>query len=309
MCGLAGALWRDRRTGDLTSIGQAMAAQIRYRGPDDVGVWHDAEAGILLAHVRLAIVDLSPAGHQPMVSPCGRYLLVFNGEIYNHLALRSEMGRETDWRGHSDTETLLAGFARWGVMATLERAAGMFAFALWDRETGSLTLGRDRLGEKPLYYGWHRGAFLFASELKAFDAWPGFDPELNRDALAVYLRHNAVPAPYSIWQGIAKLPPGTMAVLDAVAAAAGAEPTVTRYWSLSDTIAQAKANPLDLPDSAATDALEKVLTQALQGQMLADVPLGAFLSGGIDSSTVVALMQTLSERPVKTFTIGFDVGG
>lgn len=309
MCGLAGALWRDRRTGDLTSIGQAMAAQIRYRGPDDVGVWHDAEAGILLAHVRLAIVDLSPAGHQPMVSPCGRYLLVFNGEIYNHLALRSEMGRETDWRGHSDTETLLAGFARWGVMATLERAAGMFAFALWDRETGSLTLGRDRLGEKPLYYGWHRGAFLFASELKAFDAWPGFDPELNRDALAVYLRHNAVPAPYSIWQGIAKLPPGTMAVLDAVAAAAGAEPTVTRYWSLSDTIAQAKANPLDLPDSAATDALEKVLTQALQGQMLADVPLGAFLSGGIDSSTVVALMQTLSERPVKTFTIGFDVAG
>ena len=309
MCRLAGALWRDRRTGDLTSIGQAMAAQIRYRGPDDVGVWHDAEAGILLAHVRLAIVDLSPAGHQPMVSPCGRYLLVFNGEIYNHLALRSEMGRETDWRGHSDTETLLAGFARWGVMATLERAAGMFAFALWDRETGSLTLGRDRLGEKPLYYGWHRGAFLFASELKAFDAWPGFDPELNRDALAVYLRHNAVPAPYSIWQGIAKLPPGTMAVLDAVAAAAGAEPTVTRYWSLSDTIAQAKANPLDLSDSAATDALEKVLTQALQGQMLADVPLGAFLSGGIDSSTVVALMQTLSERPVKTFTIGFDVEG
>lgn len=309
MCGLAGVIWRRKPAIDgLEAVGLRMAQSIQHRGPDDHGLWCDPARHIVLAHVRLSIVDLSPAGHQPMVSRCQRYVLVFNGEVYNHLDLRAELGL-SDWRGHSDTETLLAGFAAWGVQATVERAVGMFAFALWDREARTLTLGRDRLGEKPLYYGWHGDAFLFSSELKAMDACPGFAPQLNRDALALYLRHSVIPAPYTIWQGIAKLEPGCIAVLDDHALASARMPDVTPYWSMSEVARMAQASPLDLPDDQAIQLLDEAITKAVNGQMLADVPLGAFLSGGVDSSLIVSMMQKLSPQPVKTFSIGFDVPG
>lgn len=309
MCGLSGVIWRREQTVDLEQVGAGMAQRIRHRGPDDHGVWCDKELNVLLVHTRLSIVDLSPAGHQPMVSPCQRYILVFNGEVYNHLTLREALGGQQAWRGHSDTETLLASFAEWGVEATLQRAVGMFAFALWDRQTRTLTLGRDRLGEKPLYYGWHGDAFLFSSELKAMDACPGFSPTLNRDALALYLRHSVVPAPYSIWNGIAKLEPGCIAVLDWTAVSQGALPRISMYWSLAEVAQQAHEHPLLLSDAEATAQLDAAISESLRGQLLADVPLGAFLSGGVDSSLVVALMQKLSSQPVKTFTIGFDVPG
>ncbi|MFZ2739266.1 MAG: asparagine synthetase B, partial [Burkholderiaceae bacterium] len=212
MCGLTGFLTTDAgRFGDLESVVTCMALAIQHRGPDDAGAWTDTQDGIALGHRRLSIVDLSPAGHQPMQSASGRFVLAFNGEIYNHLVLRAELeaaNQAPAWLGHSDTETLLAGFAAWGVTATLQHAVGMFAIALWDKAECRLTLARDRLGEKPLFYGWVRGAFVFGSELKALHAYPGFDNPICRDALALYLQHCAVPAPYSIYQDIFKLEPG-----------------------------------------------------------------------------------------------------
>lgn len=309
MCGLAGALWRGARQADWQQVGKDMAQRIRHRGPDSHGVWCDPQARVLLSHVRLSIVDLSAAGHQPMHSACGRYVLVFNGEIYNHQALRARLNPVPVFRGHSDTETLLACFADWGVEATLRAAVGMFAFALWDAHTQTLTLGRDRLGEKPLFYGWHGDAMLFASELKALAAWPGWSPQLDRDALTLFLRHGYVPAPYSIWAGIGKLSPGCYAVLDARAREAGEPPQVRAYWSLTEAMAQGRAQPLQVGDDEAVTLLERRLSDSIGAQMLADVPLGAFLSGGVDSSTVVALMQAQSTQPVRTFTIGFDQPG
>ena len=214
MCGLVGFLGK-RFAFDLDTAVGRMADRVRHRGPDDGGVWTDRSAGIALAHRRLSILDLSPAGHQPMDSACGRYVLVFNGEIYNHLALRDELQAARlapIWRGHSDTETLLAGFAGWGVSATLQRAVGMFAFALWDRSWRTLTLARDRLGEKPLYYGWTgegtRRALVFGSELKALRAYPAFSNPISRDALQLYMQFCSVPAPYSIYENVFKLSPG-----------------------------------------------------------------------------------------------------
>ncbi len=309
MCGLAGVIWRHKPAVEsLDTVGRRMAQSLRHRGPDDHGVWSDPELSVLLVHTRLSIVDLSPAGHQPMISSCQRYVLVFNGEVYNHLDMRAELGT-CDWRGHSDTETLLVCFARCGVKATVERAVGMFAFALWDRQTQTLTLGRDRLGEKPLYYGWHGDAFLFSSELKAMEACPGFLPQINRDALALYLRHSVIPTPYSIWQGIAKLEPGCVVVLDWQAVMQAQTPEVQAYWSLSEVARAGHANPLDVSDAEAIQLLDQTITAAVGGQLLADVPLGAFLSGGIDSSLIVSMMQKQSAQPVKTFSIGFDVPG
>lgn len=307
MCGFAGGMWLHSVIPDPVATGQAMIQQIRHRGPDDSGVWCDDRAGIMLAHARLSIVDLSPAGHQPMLSACGRYVIAFNGEIYNHLSLRQALGSQVAYRGHSDTETLLAACAAWGVEATLQKLVGMFALALWDGEQEVLYLARDRMGEKPLYYGWHGQAFLFASELKAFDAWPGFSPSLNRDAVALYLRHSAVPAPYSIWQGIHKMMPGHYLVLPRKACLPPALPATQPYWLLSRVIEDARQNPLDLPDDEAVSLLEAQLTTSVADQMLADVPLGAFLSGGVDSSTIVAMMCKVSAKKVKTFTIGFDI--
>jgi asparagine synthase (glutamine-hydrolysing) len=290
-----------------------MAQAISRRGPDDVGVWFDETLGIALGHRRLSIVDLSPAGHQPMLSANGTLVLAYNGEIYNHLTLRTELERTAQaptWRGHSDTETLLAGFSAWGVQSTLERCIGMFAFALWNRTASTLTLGRDRLGEKPLYYGWQgQGAgqgegaiFLFCSELKALKAHPAFRADIDRNALCLLMRHNCIPAPHSIYQGIHKLEAGCLLTVSR----AHPEPRITRYWSAAKVVVAGAAQPFAGTAVQAVDALEGLLKNAVAQQMVADVPLGAFLSGGVDSSTVVALMQAQSAQRVKTFTIGFN---
>lgn len=301
MCGIAG-FWGT--TPDPDGTARRMADSLRTRGPDDAGAWSDADAGITLVHRRLAILDLSAAGHQPMHSSGGRYVIVFNGEIYNHLDLRQRL-EERAWRGHSDTETLLAAIEAWGIETALRLATGMFALALWDSEHRKLLLARDRLGEKPLYYGWQGDNFLFGSELKALRVHPGFQGEINRDALALFMRHNAVPAPYSIYQGIYKLPPGTWLTLKP----GEREARPQQYWSVREAAEAGQKSPFAGSDSEACAALDTVLRQAVAGQMLADVPLGAFLSGGVDSSTVVALMQAQSARPVRTFTIGFNEAG
>jgi asparagine synthase (glutamine-hydrolysing) len=285
-----------------------MTRALTHRGPDDEGVWVDAEAGIGLGHRRLSIVDLSLAGHQPMISASGRYVITFNGEIYNHAELRAELlgqGHEVAWRGHSDTETLLAGFDAWGIKATLQRASGMFAFGVWDKQDRTLTLARDRLGEKPLYYGRQGGPkspFLFASELKALTQHPKFQPEIDREALGLLVRYINVPAPFSIYRGIFKLLPGTMLTLRS-----GAEdPIIEEYWSGADVARAGISNPIADDVRTASEELERILEQAVGRQMMSDVPLGAFLSGGVDSSTVVAIMQKLSSQPVRTFTVGFN---
>lgn len=292
-----------------------MISQLALRGPDDEGIWLDRNAGLALGHRRLSILDLSPQGHQPMLSPCGRYVIAFNGEIYNHLDLRRDLEaspqpgllpkgekKEVAWRGHADTETLLAAIAAWGLEATLKKCVGMFAFALWDRETRTLTLARDRLGEKPLYYGRQGDALLFGSELKALKAHPAFCSEIDRDALTLYLRHNYIPAPYSIYKGIFKLPPGTW--VEIKEGLKIGEPVV--YWSAFAVAEMGQRSLFMGSEAEAVEELERLLQQSIAGQMMADVPLGAFLSGGVDSSVVVALMQAQSNRPVKTFTIGFQ---
>lgn len=280
---------------------------LKHRGPNAQDHWYDEQDDVLLAHQRLAIVDLSPAGHQPMASKCGRYVLVFNGEIYNHRDIRQELesgGCEEDWRGHADTETLLAAFSAWGLEKTLKAAVGMFAFALWDKQEKRLTLCRDRAGEKPLYYGRHNGGLVFTSELKALKAIPEFQGEVNRDALAIFMRHNYIPAPHSIYKNIFKLPPGHYIQFDARDFANGAQPIA--YWTVNQAIERGQRSVFKGSDSDAVSTLEGLLAQSVSGQMLADVPLGAFLSGGVDSSVVVSLMQAQASRPVKTFAIGFD---
>lgn len=325
MCGLAGCLSASGRQG-LAETARQMANAIVHRGPDDAGAWVDEAAGLALGHRRLAIVDLSTAGHQPMLSSSGRWVIAFNGEVYNHISLRAALqaaGAAPVWRGHSDTETLLAGFEHWGVQATLQRAVGMFAIALWDAATQTLTLARDRMGEKPLYYGWvghgEQRAFVFGSELKALRAYPGFDSPVCRQALTQYLRYMYVPAPRSIYQGMYKLEPGCLlTVQGSPPLNAPTQPlrpgqthgsvSLQRWWSLAGVVEVGARNPL-LNEDEAIGLLEQQLTEAVSLQSLADVPLGAFLSGGVDSSTIVALMQRQSSRPVKTFTIGFDEAG
>lgn len=302
MCGIAGIMFhRGAETDHLVS---RMIEKIRYRGPDSSGVWCDSTHGLALGHARLSILDLSPAGQQPMESASGRYVIVFNGEIYNHMELREQLPG-IPWRGHSDTETLLAACETWGVEKTLQSTVGMFALALWDCVERRLILARDRIGEKPLYYGWSNGTFLFASELKALESYPGWNQEIDRGALALYMRYAYVPLPYSIYTGVRKLLPGTYATISSDCTV-GYWPEPKPYWS---ALAAAKQSPrLDWCDSAAADELNRLLALAVKGQMGADVPLGALLSGGIDSSTVVALMQAQSSRPVKTFSIGFREG-
>ena len=288
-----------------------MVDRLAHRGPDDVGVWLDHGAEVALAHRRLAVVDLSPAGHQPMRSASGQRVLVFNGEIYNHQDLRRQLNADCQgisWRGHSDTETLLAAIECWGLEDALRVSTGMFALALWDREDRALWLARDRIGEKPLYYGRQNGVFLFGSELKALAAHPAFAGDIDRGALAQLLRYGYVSSPGSIYEGIRKLPPGTclrMAV-GAASRQVGDLPEPRPYWSLQDAITVGRAGPFQGAPEEAVDVLDDLLLRAVRRQMVADVPLGAFLSGGIDSSAVVALMQAQSTQPVRTFTIGFD---
>ncbi|MFM2111834.1 MAG: hypothetical protein RLZZ271_494, partial [Pseudomonadota bacterium] len=313
MCGIAG-YWgssfnAEEADAHLRRMGQAIA----HRGPDDAGTWCDHAARIGLSHRRLSIVDLSAAGHQPMTAASGRYVMVFNGEIYNHPALRTELEKQgaapQAWRGHSDTETLLAAIEHWGLEATLKKSVGMFALALWDRAHRSLSLVRDRMGEKPLYFGYAKGVFLFGSELAALRAHPAFDAPIDRHALALMLRYNHVPAPHSIYSGIHKLQPGCSLQLTEADLHAKRLPQPVAYWSLTQAIAQGQTEPFAGSEHEATDALESALREAIGLQMVADVPLGAFLSGGVDSSTVVALMQAQASRPVKTFTIGFHEQG
>lgn len=322
MCGLAGFISALNYTTEaLSGTAYAMVKTIAHRGPNDSGVWVDVQVGIALGHRRLSILDLSSAGHQPMVSACGRYVIAFNGEIYNHLKLRRDLEKIPPdsplsrggmvWRGHSDTETLLACFEVWGIAKTLENAVGMFAIALWDREEKVLTLARDRMGEKPLYYGWQGDTFLFGSELKALKAHPAFRADIDRGALTLLLRHNYVPAPYSIYEKIYKLPAGCFFQVTAKgvlshnpSSKGGGEPI--QYWSLAKVAERGVTTPFSGSDEDALDGLEQHLGAAVRGQMVADVPLGALLSGGLDSTIITAMMQANSSRPVRTFTIGFD---
>ncbi len=307
MCGLAGFWHPDASSAEAVlhdTVGR-MADAIAHRGPDDRGTWADADAGIALGFRRLAILDLSPTGHQPMLSPDGRYVVVFNGEIYNYQDLRTELeGHGSRFRGTSDTEVMLAGFVRWGAAATIARLWGMFAIALWDRHERTLWIARDRLGKKPLYYGWSHGTFLFGSELKALRAHPACPTRLSAPALASFLRFAYVPSPHCIYDGLHKLLPGAYAVIRE-----GQTPQVTRYWDPRTVAADGVAHQSRLDDAAAVAELDELLRDATRRRMVADVPLGAFLSGGIDSSAVVALMQAESGRAVRTFTIGFAEGG
>lgn len=312
MCGFTGFFGGQWPVDGAQALLKAMSDPIANRGPDSEGYWLDADAGIALGHRRLAILELSPAGAQPMASAGGRYVIAFNGEIYNHMDLRVELGKgghRPAWRGHSDTETLLAGFEAWGIQGTVERAVGMFAFGVWDKQARALTLARDRLGEKPLYYGWQgsgrSAVFLFGSELKALRAHPAFGAQISRDALCLYMRHNNVGGAYSIYQRIHKLLPGSLLTVSQQTP----EPTLQTYWSCAGVAERGLAQPFVGSATEAVDALESLLKGAVRQQMMADVPLGAFLSGGVDSSTVVALMQAQSSRPVKTFSMGFHEAG
>lgn len=304
MCGFAGYWGSQFSSDEAQQVLQSMGEAIAHRGPDDSGVWFDATNRLGLSHRRLSIVDLSPAGHQPMLSASARYVIAFNGEVYNHLKLRTllEMERPWHWRGHSDTETLLACIEQWGIERTLKQAIGMFALAVWDKIEQSLTLTRDRLGEKPLYYGWQQGVLLFGSELKALRKHPAFCAPIQRNALALYLRHNYIPAPYTIYQDIEKLQPGTLITFDPK----NPKGRIETYWSASEAALAGRHQPFAGTAEQAVTALDDLLSDAIGQQMVADVSLGAFLSGGVDSSTVVALMQAQSKRPVKTFSIGFN---
>ena len=301
MCGIAGLVSRGRIDEALV---RGMASAIAHRGPDDDGIWCDREAGVGFGHRRLAIVDLSAAGHQPMASRDGRWTISYNGEIYNHAELRAELDSAGGgpWRGHSDTETLVEAIAAWGLDRALAKAAGMFAISLWDANERRLHLVRDRFGEKPLYYGRVGGGFAFASELKALRALPGFDGEIDRRALGLYARLGYVPAPHSIYRGIFKLEPGCI-LSGTVEQLLAGEERIDRYWNYRDVVLAGLEAPI-AGEEEAVDALEAALLESVRGQAMADVPVGAFLSGGVDSSTVVALYRQVSE--VRTFTIGFE---
>jgi asparagine synthase (glutamine-hydrolysing) len=313
MCGLVG-FWQSsgfdaHAARRLTSD---MADTLVHRGPDDQGVWTDDTAGVALGHRRLSIVDLSPAGHQPMLSESGRFVIAFNGEIYNHLEIRKSLeavGRGSGWRGHSDTETLLAAIEFWGLKKAVGQCVGMFAFALWDRKDRSLSLVRDRVGEKPLYFGWQgsgaTATLLFGSELKALKIHPAFNARIDRGALALFLRHNYIPCPYTIYEGFSKVVPGSIVVFQRQSR----DPLVETYWDTLEVAAAGARNPFKGSPQDAVSALEDIMSRSIAGQMVADVPLGAFLSGGIDSSSIVALMQRQSSQPVRTFTIGFHEKG
>ena len=308
MCGITGLLDRRRRfaTGEIAAALGRMNDTLRHRGPDGGDVWTDAEAGIALGHRRLAVVDLSPTGFQPMHSADGRYVATFNGEIFNFFELRAEIAATGhSFRGTSDTEVMLEGFSRWGIRATVEKLIGMFAIGLWDRATRTLYLIRDRLGVKPLYYACDGTRLIFGSELKALRAVPDFAPSLDRDALLAYFRHADVPGPATIYREAKKLQPGTLLKWQE-----GREPRLETYWSAREVAVAGRAHwSTKIDDETAIENLDLLLRDAVKRRMIADVPLGAFLSGGIDSSLVVALMQAQSATPIRTFTIGFDEAG
>jgi asparagine synthase (glutamine-hydrolysing) len=303
MCGITG-FWSARTLDeDPVELLNRMGSALSHRGPDDSGVFYESGAGLGFSFRRLSIIDLSIEGHQPMASASGRFVIIFNGEVYNFEEIREELGAQT-WRGHSDTEVMLAAIECWGLTGAVQRFVGMFAFALWDRRQRRLWLVRDRIGIKPLYYGFVNGSFVFASELKAIRAFPGFQAALDRKALAAYMRLAYVPVPYSIYEDIYQLPPGCILSLDA----AQGTPSLDAYWSAAEVAFKAMESPIEAGDEEIVEQLRQKLLDAVRLRMIADVPVGAFLSGGIDSSAVVALMQSQSARPVRTFTIGFHEG-
>jgi len=306
MCGIAGFVDLNGQLTEPVNKLQRMIGTLVHRGPDDQGFWFDQQVGVGLGHQRLSIIDLSPQGHQPMASHSGRYVIAYNGEVYNFDALRTELeSLGSGFRGRSDTEVMLAAIEAWGLERAVSRFVGMFAFVLWDHESRQLHLVRDRLGIKPLYYGYVNGAFVFGSELKALRAYPGFAQDIDRGALALLLRHGYVPVPYSIYQGVQKLLPGHILTLPL--SRRGCETyKILAYWSAKEVAEQGSAAPFIGTAEEAVEQLDNLLREAVGLRMVADVPLGAFLSGGIDSSTVVALMQTQSTQPVKTFSIGFN---
>ena len=304
MCGIVGFVEPvGFNAVEASAVLKNMVEALRHRGPDDSGEWVDGKAGVALGHRRLSIIDLSIAGHQPMASSSGRFLIAFNGEIYNHLELRKKIGA-WPWRGHSDTETLLAAIQEWGLDRALQESSGMFALAVWDRSSGTLSLARDRMGEKPLYYGWQGRSFVFASELKALRLHPDFVGDIDRVALSQYVRRGYVPTPRSMFAGIKKLVPGSILQIEANSRS-GDLPSPRPYWSLDEIIEHRREQQFKGGADEAVVQFEALLSAAIKQQQIADVPLGAFLSGGIDSSTVVALMQAMAGRPVKTYTIGF----
>ena len=307
MCGITGFL-DPRREYDFDEglrLAKTMADTLAHRGPDDHGVWGDINSGAYLGHRRLSVLDLTADGHQPMESHCGRYVIVFNGEVYNHLAVRAELesnGSAPHWRGHSDTEVALAAFSTWGIQESVERFVGMFALALWDKLERKLYLVRDRMGEKPLYYGWQSGFFVFGSELKAVEGHPGIELRLNSGSVGLFLKYNCIPSPHTVYRGLHKVPPGCIVTVEP----GTEEVQVVEYWSMRRDLEKAGSEPFEGDEEDATDELRRLLREAIELQMHADVPVGAFLSGGIDSSLVVAVYQEISSRPIKTFSIGFD---
>ncbi len=304
MCGIAGFIGAASGS-DIGATAEAMAKSIAYRGPDDQGIWIDGECETALVHRRLSIIDLSAAGHQPMLSADGRYVISYNGEVYSFQPIADELtARGHKFRGHSDTEVILELFAVNGIEATLKRMIGMFAIALWDRRDRTLTLMRDRLGIKPLYWAKFGNTFLFGSELKALRAHPGWTPRIDQSAVAAFMRHNYIPAPRTIYEGVHKLEPGTVLTLPW-----RGEPNISRFWDARSVARDGSHNPVEGSDAELTEQLESLLKDAVGRRMIADVPLGAFLSGGVDSSTVVALMQAAKSGAVKSFSIGFDIEG
>ena len=316
MCGITG-IFGNLREEEFDNSIHEMSATLNHRGPDDAGTWINEENGVAFGHQRLSIIDLSSAGHQPMVSHCGRFTTVFNGEIYNHLQLRDKLNTSANkqsWKGHSDTETLVTAFSQWGIEKTLQQLVGMFAIAVWDFKEKRLFLIRDRFGEKPLYYGWSNGVFLFGSELKALQKYKRFSNQIDRGALSLYMKYMYVPTPYSIFRDIYKLEPGCILQIDK-----GTKPptlplfapfrdqgiNIAQWYSISN-MAQAGQKNLITDQNDAVDLIEKTLLESVRSQLISDVPLGAFLSGGIDSSVITALMQKVCKDPVKTFTIGFE---
>ena len=310
MCGIVGFLNLSNNYSDqqLGGIINEMSYSLKHRGPDDSGSWVDAQTGIALGHRRLTVLDLSKEGRQPMVSFKGRYSLIFNGEIYNFHQLRDELNKNNSsisWRGNSDTEVLLESIEFWGLETAVKKCIGMFAFALWDKEKKLLHLVRDRIGIKPLYYGWDKNHFVFASELKPFRFYPDFERKIDQNSLALLLQYNFIPTPFSIYKNIYKLEPGTILTLDSQKYSKGI-PSLVSYWSLDQVVEQGLLNPLKETESKIVEDLEKLLRDSVRLRMISDVPLGAFLSGGIDSSLTVALMQDLADHPVQTFSIGFS---
>lgn len=300
MCGIVGYI--NTKKIDDRDVIQKMMRAIIHRGPDDEGYWVSDNHNVVLGHRRLSILDLSKEGHQPMQSACGRYILVFNGEVYNFVKLRVELELlGNKFRGHSDTEVMLAAISQWGLEAAVKKFNGMFALALWDKKKRQLHLVRDRVGIKPLYYGWNNGTFLFGSELKAMRLYPGFNAEIDRDILPLYFQYGYIPAPYSIYKDIFKLLPGTILTINPAKKNILSDPV--SYWSAEEIVQQPC---LDISEQEAMQQLKAILNNSIKLRMIADVPLGAFLSGGIDSSLVTALMQSQSNKPIKTFSIGFS---